>query len=82
MKKMEVETDQKTREASWKEKLCPFEKVKKWKNGVSVKCPGHTEVRLSRSDKDEVILELIKVKRACECVECKRKMENFLKLSS
>jgi len=67
-------------EHEWKKMLCPFERVKKFRNGFSVKCPEETQVGWC-TFKDESILNYLKVKRATSCVKCKETMASFLGVS-
>ena len=64
-------------EMKWRDQLCPFERVKRFRTGFSVKCPLETQVGWC-SLKDESILNYLRVKRATTCTECKEKMKQFL----
>ena len=65
-------------ELEWRKRLCPFETVKKWKHGFSLKCPMETQVGWC-SVIDEGILRSLRTKRSLKCVKCKEKMLKFLK---
>jgi hypothetical protein len=56
---------------------CPFEKIKHWKTGVSVKCPRMTTVAWTSIDKDKAIYDIQCRNRRLTCVTCK---EEFKKL--
>lgn len=65
-------------EMSWRNRLCPFEIVKKWKSGFSIKCPRETRMSWT-SRKDEAINQDLDSKRVLDCQKCEKEMKTFFK---
>lgn len=59
------------------ETLCPFEKVKEWKTGVSIKCPKTTTVIWTK-DKEDALQRHQVIKRKITCRPCISSFEPFI----
>jgi len=59
------------------ETLCPFEKVKEWKTGVSIKCPETTSVIWTKY-KEDALQEYQVIKRKITCRPCISKFKPFI----
>lgn len=60
-------------------KLCPFETVKRFKTGLSVKCPKTTSVIWTRKQyQDRILREHLTVKRKIACEKCIHSFALFL----
>jgi len=61
----------------WSLDLCPFETVKQWKAGFSIKCPLSTRVSWTQRERDRAILKEIGNKRSGICIKCIQRMKDF-----
>ena len=60
-------------------KFCPFENLKEWKTGYSVKCPKSTTVVwVHDNSKANSLYNMVKVKRATTCMYCINKFKEWL----
>lgn len=56
---------------------CPFEKVKRWRTGVSVKCPKMTTITWTMEDQDKAIYHIQSINRRTTCINCKEAFMKF-----
>ena len=68
-------------EVRWRRIQCPFETVKKFKTGFSLKCPRTSQICWVAKDKvDDAIFKQIIINRDCECRACKEDLLKFLEV--
>jgi len=58
-------------------KLCPFEQLKKFKTGWSIKCPRSTQVSWTQQKDDASIQNRLRTKRQITCSKCRSQLEAF-----
>lgn len=64
--------------ALYKDRLCPFEEIKTWKSGLSIRCADHVWISHGKgSEDDSFILHRLEIKRSYDCKRCLAKLAAF-----